>query len=152
MCDHIFTNNTFTTKPCGEVFQIQTGLLNCNSEKVIYFLGCNIYDDTPYVRKAKTKFRLRFNNYKSEHRSFRKGKQNILKRCFHSHYIQDCHRCIDDRKVTLSEKFETHKKLKEGESFWQHKLKSFCPLALNKRKDYLLCFMCDTVHKFIASV
>ena len=34
----------------------------------------NFYD-TPYVGKAKTKFRLRFNNYKSKHRSFEKEKR-----------------------------------------------------------------------------
>ena len=53
-------------------------------------------DDTPYVGKAKTKFSLRFNNYKSKHRSFRKGKQNVPQKRFHLHYIEDCHRGIDD--------------------------------------------------------
>ena len=85
VCDHIITTNTFTTKACGEVFKIQSGPLNCNSEKALYLLGCKICDDTPYVGKAKTKFRLRFNNYKSKHRSFRKGKQNVPQKRFHSH-------------------------------------------------------------------
>ena len=67
VCDHIITTNTFTTKACGEVFKIQSGPLNCNSEKVLYLLRCKICDDTPYVGKAKTKFCLRFNNYKSKH-------------------------------------------------------------------------------------
>ena len=38
VCDHIITTNTFTTKACGEVFKIQSGSLNCNSEKVFYLL------------------------------------------------------------------------------------------------------------------
>ena len=50
--DHIITTNTFTTKACGEVFKIQSGPLNCNSEKVLYLLRCKICDDTPYVGKA----------------------------------------------------------------------------------------------------
>ena len=58
VCDHIITSNTFTIKACGEVVQIQSAPLNCNSEKVIYLLKCKIYDDTPYFRKAKTKFHL----------------------------------------------------------------------------------------------
>ena len=61
------TTNTFATKACGEVIKIQIGPLNCNSEKVLYPLRCKIYDDTTYVGKAKIKFRLRFNNYKSKH-------------------------------------------------------------------------------------
>ena len=118
VCDHIITTNTFTTKACGEVFKIQSVPLNCNSEKVLYILRCKICDDTPYIGKAKTKFCLRFNNYKSKHRSFRKGKRNAAQKCFHSHYIENCHRGIDDSEVPLFEKCETHKQLKETETFW----------------------------------
>ena len=96
VCDHIITTNTFTTKACGEVFKIQSGPLNCNSEKVLYLLRCKICGDAPYVRKDKTKFHLRFDNYKSKHRSFQKGKQKVAQKRFHSHYIQDCYRGIDD--------------------------------------------------------
>ena len=85
VCDHIITTNTSATKVCGEVFKIQSGLLISNSEKVLYLLRCKICDGTPYVGKAKAKFRLRFNNYKSKHRSFRKGKQNVPQKRFHSH-------------------------------------------------------------------
>ena len=81
-----------------EVFKIQSGPLNCNSEKVLYLLRCKICDDNPYIGKAKTKFRLRLINYKSKHRSFRKGKQNVPQKRFHSHYIQDCRRAIDNGK------------------------------------------------------
>ena len=80
--DHIITTNTFTTKACGEIIKIQTGPLNCDSEKVLYLQRCKIWDHTPYVGKAKTKFRLRFNNYKSKHRSFRKGKQKYHRSVF----------------------------------------------------------------------
>ena len=92
VCDHIITAITFTTKACGEVFKIQSGPLNCNSEKVRCLQRCKISDDTPYVGNAKTEFRLPFNNYKSKHQSFRKGKQNLPQKRFHSYYIQDCQR------------------------------------------------------------
>ena len=82
VCDHIITPNTFTTNTYGDIFKIQSGPLNCNSEKVISLLRCKICDDTRYVGKAKTKFRLRFNNYKSKHQSFRKGKQNAPQKRF----------------------------------------------------------------------
>ena len=105
--DHIITTNTVTTKAC--VFKVQSGLLNCNSEKVLYLLKCKICDDTLYVGKDKKEFRFRFNNYKCKHRSFRKGKQNVPQKHFHSHYVRDCHKDIDDWEVTLFEKCETHK-------------------------------------------
>ena len=103
--DQIITTNTFTTIACGEVFKIQSGPLNCNSEKLLYLLRCKICDDTPYAGKDETKFRVRFDGWE----------------------------------VTLFGKCETHKEIKERETFWQHKLKTFYPLGLNekKKKEYL---------------
>ena len=125
MSDHIqrLQQNTFTTTGCREIFNIQSGTLNSNSEKVHYLQRCKICDDTPYVGKAKTKFHLRFNNYKSKHQSFWEGKQNIPQKHFHSHYVED-----------LFEKCEMHKQLKERETFWQHKLKTFYSLGLNEKE------------------
>ena len=39
--------------------------------------------------------------------------------------------------VLLFEKCETHKQLKERETFWQHKLKTFYLLDLNEKEEYL---------------
>ena len=105
---------------CGEVFKTQRWPLYCNSEKVLYLLRCITCGDTPYVGKSKTKFYLQFNINKSKHQSFRKEKQNVPQKRFHSHYIQDFHRDIDDWKVNLFGKCQTHKQLKEKEMFWQH--------------------------------
>ena len=54
-------------EPCGEIFKIQNGPLNCNSEKVLFPLKSKVSGETPYVGKVKTKFRYRFNNYKNKH-------------------------------------------------------------------------------------
>ena len=62
---------------------------------------------------------------------------NVAQKHFHSHYIEDCHRGINDWEVTLLEKSETHKQLKERETVWQHKLKIFYPLGLNEKEEYL---------------
>ena len=44
---------------------------------------------------------------------------------------------IDDWGFTLFEKCETHKQVKERETFWQHKLKTFYPHGLNEKEEYL---------------
>ena len=72
VCDFICDTDTFSTKACSETFKIQSGVLSCNSQKVVYLLKCRICEETPYVGNAKTKFRARFNNYKNAHRSYRK--------------------------------------------------------------------------------
>ena len=82
----------------------------------------------PYVGKAKTKFRYRFNNYKSKHRAFRKGNRKIP---------QKYHLGIGHWDFTLFEQCETHKELEERETFWQHRLKTFYPLGLNEKEEYL---------------
>ena len=137
VCNSIRTTTTFTTEACGEVFKIQSGPLNCNSEKVLYLLKCKVCGEAPYVGKAKTKFRYRFNNYKSKHRAFRKGNRKIPQKRFHDHYCLDDHLGIDDWDFTLFEQCETHKQLKERETFWQHQLKTFSPLGLNEKEEYL---------------
>ena len=62
VCEYICDTDTFTTKACGETFKIQSGILNCNSQKVVYLLKCRICGEACYVGKAKTKFRAKFNN------------------------------------------------------------------------------------------
>ena len=38
VCNSIRTTTTFTTEVSGEIFEIQSGTLNCNSEKILYLL------------------------------------------------------------------------------------------------------------------
>ena len=108
---------------------------HCNSEKVLYPLRCKMSDDDPYVGKAKTKFHFCFNDYKSKYWYFGKRKQNVPEKRFHSHYIQDCHRGIDDWEVTLFENCERQKQLKESETFLQQKLKTFYLLGVNEKEE-----------------
>ena len=115
----IRTTTTFTTEACE------------NSERSFKLCG-----EAPYVGKAKTKFRYRFNNYKSNHRAFRKGNRKIPLKCFCDHYCVDGHLGIHDWDLVF-EQCETHKQLKGRETFWQHQLKIFYPLGLNEKEDYL---------------
>ena len=81
ICDFTCDTDTFSTKVCGKTFKIQSGVLNCDSQKVAYLLKSRICGEVPYVGKAKTKFRPRFNNYKSTPRSYRK-KGKVLQQRF----------------------------------------------------------------------
>ena len=128
--------DTFSTKACGETFKIQSGLLNCNSQKVVYLLKGRICGEDPYVGKAKTKFRARFKNYKGTHRSYRK-KRKVSQQRFHEHYGQHNHNGINDWQFTLTEQCKTHEQLKEGETLWQYRLKTFYPYGLNEKKECL---------------
>ena len=137
VCDSISTSTTFTTEVCQETFKIQKGPLNYDSEKVLYLLTCKVCGGAPCVGKAKTKFRCRVNNYKSKHRAFRKGNQKVPQKRFHARYCCHGHSGINDWDFVLFEQCETHEQWKERETFWQHRLKTFYPIGLNEKEEYL---------------
>ena len=122
VCDSTSTATTFTTEACQETFEIQSGSLTYDSEKVLYLIKCKICGEVPYVGKAKTKFRYRFNNYKSKHRAFRKGNWKVTQKLFHTHSCLDGYNGIEDWDFVIFEQCETHTQLKERETFWQHRL------------------------------
>ena len=83
VCNFICDTDSFTTKACCETLKIQIGIVNCNSQKVVYLLKCRICGEAPYVGNTKAKSRARFNNYKSAHRSYRK-KLKVSQQRFHN--------------------------------------------------------------------
>ena len=56
VCNSIRTTTTFTTKACGEIFKIQSGPLNFNSEKVLYLLKCKCVVRLLMLEKPKLNF------------------------------------------------------------------------------------------------
>ena len=92
--------------------------------------------EAPYVGKAKTKFRHRFNNYKSKHRALRKVNRKMPQKRFHENYCLDGYLEIDDSDCSLFQQCETHKQMKERETYYQHRLKTFYPLGLNDKEEY----------------
>ena len=137
VCDSISTTTTFTTETCQETFKNQSGPLTCDSKKVLYLLKCKICGEVPYVGKAKTKFRYRFNNYKSKHRAFRKGNQKVPQKLFHTHYCLDGHSGIEDWDFVIFEQCKTYAQLKERETFWKYRVKTFLSIGLNEKEEYL---------------
>ena len=135
--DSISIPTVFTTEACQETFKIQSGLLICDSEKLLCLLKCKICGEVRYVWKAKTKFRYRFNNYKSKERAFRKGNRKVPQKLFHTHYCFDGHSGVQDWDLVVFESCEAHAKLKERGTFWQHRLKTFYPIGLNENEEHL---------------
>ena len=107
------------------VLRVNKGPLNRNSKTVVYlseYKKCK----NPYVGKAQTKFRMRLNNYKSAHKSF-KSKKRETQKLFHGHYIQDDHEGKDDWQFTLIDQCTTNAELRKRELYWQHRLKTVFP-------------------------
>ena len=136
VCQFIVNTDTFSPITTDETFKINKGPLNCNSKKVIYLSECKKCKN-PYVGKAQTKFRMRLNNYKSAHKSF-KTKKRETQKLFHGHYIQDDHEGKHDWQFTLIDQCTTNAELRKREVYWQHRLKTFYPNGLNEREESCL--------------
>ena len=80
ICGLIKEGDSFENSDENRSFKILSGRYNCNSENVVYLLQCECCRKK-YVGSTKTKFRQRFNVYKSYFRSYaRKRDQGTLER------------------------------------------------------------------------
>ena len=151
----------FSSHVNKENFTIEKGLLNCNSELVVYLISCKVCG-IQNVGSTKTKFRTRINNYKSVHRkvrtkSFGEQSQNRAratsrnnntnlqtkketKYCqekFHQHFCEVGHKGITDWEIILIDSANTETTLRKKELFWQYKLDTFFPSGLNEIEAYI---------------
>ena len=80
ICNVITEGDSFENSDENRSFKNFSGRYNCNSENVVYLLQCEVCSKK-YVGSTKTKFRQRFNVYKSYFRSYaRKHNEGSLDR------------------------------------------------------------------------
>ena len=127
VCPYIKNTSEFFSKS-GRKYTIRTNKLNCNSTNVVYLLTCKACG-VQYVGSCITKFRLRFNNYKSCNN---RHKTSIVpQQEFHNHFDQPGHHGITDWEITLIDQGDNEKSVRKRERFWQYKLNTFLPEGLN---------------------
>ena len=130
VCNYLREGNEFSNK-AGKSYQLRTGDLNCNSKYVVYLVEystCGIQ----YVGSTSTKFRLRFNNYKSCYRRYSSGNQ-VPQASFHAHFAQEGHQGMADWNILLIDQVDCLENLRRREFFWQNTLGTFIPNGLNER-------------------
>ena len=132
VCSVVTETDKFSDKSGLDTYRIRGNKINCNSTNVIYLVQCKRCN-IQYVGSTSTKFRLRFNNYKSCHRKFLQG-QTIPQHSFHSHFNQSDHKGMDDWSFTFIDRVEDITLLRKCEAFWQIKLDTFAPNGLNERE------------------
>ena len=90
VCKYVKDSESFESK-LGQSFKIK-GENNCNSKMIVYLVNCKCCQKQ-YVGSTSTKFRLRFNNYKSCHTSLNKP---VPQESFHAHFKEQSHKGMDD--------------------------------------------------------
>ena len=83
-----------------------------------------------YVGKTVDKFRLRWNNYKTNHRNILKGETCMPQHLF-EYFASEGH-CsyLEDVTIIFADKTDP-KDPNQREHYWRHTLKTMAPLCLN---------------------
>jgi len=130
VCNFVKETDSFSDRK-GRRYEIRSGIMCCNSDHIVYLLNCKTCG-VQYVGSCTTKFRLRFNNYKSCHN--RCKKQTVMQADLHDHFCQADHNSIQDWEFILIDRGENLESVRKRERFWQYKLNTFVPEGLNDRE------------------
>ena len=133
VCPFINQGSEFFGKD-GKRYTIRDNRINCNSINVVYLLSCKACG-IQYVGSCTTKFRLRFNNYRSCYN--RHTVKTVPQQNLHNHFDLPGHNGFSDFQFTLIDKGNNEDCLRRRERFWQYKLQTFLPYGLNDCEVYV---------------
>ena len=140
ICPLMKEGDTFQNSDSTRSFKNFSGRFDCNSDHVVYLLQCeSCY--MKYVGSTKTKFRQRFNVYKSYFRTYaRKHNENSLDKgkpvpqaSFFSHFFENGHNGNFRVGIKIIDGADDVFSLRRRELFWQYRLETFAPKGLNER-------------------
>ena len=128
MCPFVKETESFSDRK-GKVYNIRSGLMSCNSDYIVYLLNCKACN-VQYVGSCTTKFRLRFNNYKSC--NSRHNEKTVPQQGLHNHFDLPGHGGIESWEFILIDRGDSLESVRKRERFWQYKLNTFLPEGLNE--------------------
>ena len=142
-------NSDFTDNEGKRLYNLRKGDLNCNSKFVVYKIKCKTCSKQ-YIGSTVTRFRERFNNYKSHFKKYlgrrNSGSSNpgkdIPQAGLFEHFLQADHHGMEDWSFQIIDQADSLKRVRERESFWQFKLNSFIPNGLNDREVTMIPSTC----------
>ena len=125
-----------------------SGRCDCNSDHVVYLLQCESCNKK-YAGSTKTKFRQRFNVYKSYFRTYaRKHDENSLDKgkpvpslldkgnaSFFNHFFENGHNGTSRVGIKIIDGSDDVFSLRRKELFWQYGFQTFSPKGLNERAE-----------------
>ena len=128
VCSNILETDTFKSSVTGESYKINHQL-NCDNKCLIYLLTCGVCKKQ-YVGQTTDKFRMRWNNYKSNSKKFNKNE-----RCFQEHIFRHFQEkghtgFLNDVSIRLIDKTDGSNPTKR-EDYWIKTLKTNIPYGLN---------------------
>ena len=133
-CCLLDIGNTFSSTVTGKIYHMNFPF-DCNSQCVVYLLTCKICKKQ-YVGSTITKFRLRYNQYKSNIKLYGEGRRGFQQESFIEHYFQENH---NGSHCDISLKIIDHcdpNDQERREAFWIFTLDTMYPNGLNHKRAF----------------
>ena len=122
----------FKSTVMGEVFKMNFHF-DCNSICLVYLLTCRICEKQ-YTGSTITKFRERFNQYKSSLKLYSKGRRDFKQKKLLQHFYSRNHQGTHNDMISQIIDFCDPNDQEKQENFWMHKLRTLYPNGLNHKK------------------
>ena len=120
--------NSFASSVTKEEYKINH-CFNCNEKCLIYLLTCKVCLKQ-YVGQTVDKFRLRWNNYKTNNRKHQRLESCVQEHLF-EHFNEEAHYgFLEDAPITFIDKTDPSEPLKR-ENYWKSVPNTMAPLGLN---------------------
>ena len=129
VCNVLTLGDEFESHVTKKKYKINFNF-NCNSINVIYLLSCKVCG-LQYVGTTTTRFRERFNQYKSNINLYRQGRRGLMQESVISHFFKENHdQNYTDITVQIIDHCDPNDK-ERREEFWIFVLKTLEPNGLN---------------------
>ena len=132
ICDIVVAGDEFRSSYNGKTFKINFPF-DCNSQNVIYLLTCK-HCLKQYVGSTITKFRQRFNQYKSNFNIYQQGRRDLQQLFLIEHFFTEHHTgSYHDITVQIIDHCNPNDS-EAREDFWMFHLETIAPKGLNKKR------------------
>ena len=129
VCNCIESGSKFKSFVTQKLYKINFRF-DCNSSDVIYLISCKTYS-RQYTGTRVTRFRKRFNQYKSNVNLYSQGVRGMMQEKIISHFLTENHNgCSKDMSVQIIDHFDPNDK-ERSESYWIETLETSFPKGLN---------------------
>ena len=132
ICNLLELGDTFSSTVTNKEYRLNFPF-DCNSHCVVYLLTCKICKKQ-YVGSTITKFRMRYNQYKSNIKLYGEGKRGFQQERFIEHYFQNNHNGTHhDIAVKIIDHCDPNDQ-ERREDFWIYTLDTMYPKGLNHKR------------------
>jgi len=129
ICNILVPGNEFTSFVTKKTYKMNFRF-DCNSQDVIYLISCTVCG-LQYTGTTVTRFRERFNQYKSNINLYSQGVRGLMQEQMISHFVDFGHNgSIDDMHVQIIDHCDPNDK-ERRESSWIATLQTMHPNGLN---------------------